>query len=66
MQVKFTKSGANEIVGGFSPGDVARVSDAMGKHLVEDAKVAVYVEAPKQVKEDAPAVLSLKKKDKNK
>ena len=66
MQVKFTKSGANEIVGGFSPGDVARVSDAMGKHLVEDAKVAVYVDAPKQEKQDAPAVLTLKKKDKNK
>lgn len=63
MQVKFTKSGANEIVGGFSPGDFARVSDAMAKHLVEDAKVAVYAE-PKEKEAEKPAeskVLRLKK-----
>ena len=63
MQVKFTKSGANEIVGGFSPGDVARVSDAMAKHLVEDAKVAVYVESKeKEAEKTAESkVLKLKK-----
>lgn len=46
MQVIFTKSGANEIVGGFSPGDVARVSDEMAKHLVTEAKVAKYAKEP--------------------
>lgn len=50
-QIKFTASGANSAVGGFMPGDTARIDAAMAAHLVDEAKVAVYVggdtEAPK-------------------
>ena len=44
-QIKFTATGANSAVGGFSPGDIARVSTEMAKHLV-DSGVAIYVDAP--------------------
>ena len=40
-----TASGANSTLGGFMQGDVARVDPAIAKHLVEEAKVAVYVDA---------------------
>lgn len=42
-QIKFTASGANSAVGGFMPGDTARIDAAMADHLVNEAKVAVYV-----------------------
>ena len=45
MKIQFTASGANSTLGGFMPGDVARVDPAIAKHLVEEAKVAVYVDA---------------------
>lgn len=44
--VKFTTFGASSAIGGFGPGDVARVSDALARHLVEEIKVARYVEVP--------------------
>lgn len=49
MQIQFTASGANSALGGFMPGEFARVDPAIAKHLVEEAKVAVYVveQAPK-------------------
>lgn len=42
VQIKFKVLGANSAVGGFSPGDTARVSEAMARHLVEEAGVAEY------------------------
>lgn len=52
-QIKFTASGANSAVGGFMPGDTARIDAAMAAHLVDEAKVAVYVNADiKPTKED--------------
>lgn len=44
-QIKFTASGANSALGGFSPGDIARVGDAFAAHLVNEARVAVYLDA---------------------
>ena len=43
--IKFTKFGANTAIGGFGPGDIARVSDALAQHLVDEAGVAKYIEA---------------------
>lgn len=45
-QIKFTASGANSALGGFLPGDTARVDDAFAAHLVKEARVAVYLDAP--------------------
>lgn len=42
MEVKFTATGANTMIGCFQAGDVARVSDGLAKHLV-DAGVATVV-----------------------
>lgn len=43
VQIKFIVLGANSAVGGFAPGDTARVSEEMARHLVEEAGVAQYV-----------------------
>ena len=45
VQIRFKAQGANSIIGGFSHGDTARVSDAFAKHLVEEAGVAEYIKA---------------------
>lgn len=47
VQVKFTTFGSCTAIGGFAPGDIARVSPDMAKHLVEEARCAKYVEQPK-------------------
>ena len=52
VQIRFIRQGANSLIGGFSSGDLARVSDAFARHLVEEARVAEYVQAP--TKEDVP------------
>lgn len=44
-QIKFKAQGANSAIGAFNNGDIARVDGALAKHLVEEAKVAVFVEA---------------------
>lgn len=44
-QIKFIASGANSAIGGFSPGDIARIDLTLASHLVDVAKVAVYVDA---------------------
>ena len=44
-QIKFTASGANSVLGGFQSGDIARVGDAFAAHLVNEARVAVYLDA---------------------
>jgi hypothetical protein len=46
MKIKFTAQGANSMFGGFSSGDVANLSDALARHLVEEAKVAKYIDVP--------------------
>lgn len=46
VQVKFTVLGCCSAIGNFEPGDTARVSAAMAKHLVEEARCAKYVEQP--------------------
>lgn len=43
VQVRFKTQGANSLLGGFSSGDVARVNAEFARHLVEEAKVADYV-----------------------
>lgn len=43
VQVRFKAQGANSLLGGFSAGDVARVGADFARHLVEEAKVADYV-----------------------
>lgn len=44
VKIKFTAQGSNSLIGGFSHGTVARVNETLGKHLVEEIKVAVYVD----------------------
>jgi hypothetical protein len=46
VQIRFTASGANSAVGGFAPGDLARVPADMARHLVDEAQCAEYVQAP--------------------
>lgn len=55
-QVKFTVTGCNTLIGNFSSGDMARVDSALAAHLVDEAKVAIYVQtAPKaEADESAP------------
>jgi hypothetical protein len=56
VQIKFTKFGSNSAFGGFAPGDTMRCSAELAKHLVEDVKVARYLEAP--TPGDAPKVVT--------
>lgn len=43
VKIKFTAQGSNALIGGFSTGDVKTVGEEIGKHLVEEANVAEYV-----------------------
>ena len=45
VQIRFIRQGANSLIGGFSSGDLARVSEDFARHLVEEARVAEYVHA---------------------
>ena len=45
VKIKFTAQGSNTLIGGFGTGDIATVGEAIGKHLVEEARVARYVES---------------------
>lgn len=53
IAIRFKAQGANSMIGGFSSGDVARVGREMAKHLVEEARVAEYVQTPAEPKEPA-------------
>lgn len=44
VQIKFIRQGSNSMLGGFSSGDRARVSEALAAHLVNEAGVAIYYE----------------------
>ena len=48
VQIRFIRQGANSLIGGFSSGDLARVSEVFARHLVEEAGVAEYVQAQKK------------------
>ena len=52
VQIRFIRQGANSLIGGFSSGGLARVSEAFARHLVEEARVAEYMQAP--TKDEAP------------
>lgn len=43
--IKFTAYGATQGIGEYGPGDVMRCHESMARHLVEQARCAVYVEA---------------------
>ena len=58
VRIKFIRHGANSVVGGFGPGDFARVDEAMAVHLINEAKVAVPAD-PAQAK---PVVKKVAKK----
>ena len=45
VRIKFIRHGANSVVGGFGPGDFARVEESFARHLIEVAKVAVLADA---------------------
>jgi phosphoribosylformylglycinamidine (FGAM) synthase-like amidotransferase family enzyme len=47
VRIKFKAHGANSVIGGFSSGDIARVDAEFARHLVEEAKVAEYVQEAK-------------------
>jgi hypothetical protein len=57
-KIKFTALGSSSAIGSFSPGDTARLSDDLARHLVEEARCAEYVfEAAKPAEapqEEAP------------
>jgi len=46
-RIKFTSNGCCSALGNFGPGDVARVPQALADHLVNEARCAVYDEAPR-------------------
>lgn len=49
IQIRFVVGGANSLIGGFLSGDKAHVSKEFGRHLVEEARVAEYVNPPAAV-----------------
>ena len=62
VRIKFIRHGANSVVGGFGPGDYARVDEEMAKHLINGAKVAVLAEPvqAKPVVKPSPAKVAKK------
>ena len=46
MRIRFTRQGSNSAFGGFKAGDIFVCGDALGRHLVEEAKVAEYLPLP--------------------
>ena len=48
VKIKFIAHGSDASVGGFAPGNVMRVDEAVAERLVEEAKVAELVEAAKE------------------
>jgi hypothetical protein len=62
MLVKFKTTGSNSAFGAFSAGDLLRCDERLARHLVEEAMVAEYADAPARAAEpvaepeEAPAV----------
>lgn len=61
VRIKFIRHGANSVVGGFGPGDFARVSEEMAAHLINGAKVAVLADAVPAKPAAAPKSKAVKK-----
>lgn len=63
VKIKFVCQGANSVIGAFAFGDIAVVSEVFARHLVQEARVADYVESakpdqprkPRTVKKNGPA-----------
>ena len=56
QRIRFTTFGATSAGGSFSPGDIMRCDDALARHLVEEARCAVYADAqPKTESAEEPA-----------
>lgn len=64
IQIRFTAQGANSAIGGFNSGDMARVGEALAKHLVDEARVAEYVTAPASPEVKAAASVARPRKTK--
>lgn len=60
VQIKFIRHGANSAIGGFSPGDRARVDEAFAQHLVDSGVAVLADPAPAQAK-PAPVKKAAKK-----
>jgi hypothetical protein len=52
--IRFCRSGANTRIGNFQAGDLMRCGDALAAHLVEQARVATWVDAPSAAETAAP------------
>lgn len=53
-RIEFIRGGSNTILGDFAPGDIFRAPEALARHLVEDIKVAKYVEQPAKAEPPLP------------
>ena len=58
VQIKFTTTGACSAVGGFMPGDTARLPAALAAHLVNEVKCAKYITATPSEEVAAPVSAS--------
>jgi hypothetical protein len=45
-RIRFTKYGACTAFGEFGPGTIGQFPPALARHLVEELKVAEYIQAP--------------------
>lgn len=64
IEVIFTVTGCCSAIGNFAPGDKARLSGPIARHLVEEARCAKYAQAPvaDPIPEAAPVVAVKRKK----
>lgn len=63
VKIKFTAQGANALIGGFTTGDIATVGEAIARHLVEEARVAKYLQTGEAAKPKKPAAKKAKAAD---
>jgi len=56
VQIRFIASGSSSATGNFAPGDLLRCGAKRARHLVDDARCAVYVDAaaPADAQQDQP------------
>ena len=60
-QIKFTAAGASSATGSFWPGDTLRCSAELAQHFVDEAKCAIYIDAPPQAEPAAVRVRAPRK-----
>lgn len=46
VRIRFIRQGSNSAIGGFSHGDTLTCGEALAAHLVNEARVAEYVQSP--------------------